>query len=640
PFMSGPDATVKRKTGLLAPHFVSSGALGFGMAQPFFWNLAPNYDLTLTPTVYSRQGFLGQAEWRHRLESGSYSIRAAGIHQLDPSAFRANPLGARDKDFRGSIETVGKFHINDKWNIGWDIALSTDRWFFQNYRIRTESLTSTFFRESTSTFFLNGKSDTAWFDARGYYFRPLTYTDWQKQQPLVHPVLDYNKRFAGPGIIGGEFTIDANITSLSREAAAFQELPRQTSTLVNFGGTSPISLYEGCAVYKRGSCLVRGLGGEISRATIEASWRRNIIDPIGQVWTPFASVRADGFWIDPDVSRYANANVSALVDTGRDSYAKVMPAVGLTYRFPLVAHNAWGTHIVEPIAQIIARPNETHINRTPNEDAQSLVFDDANLFSVNKFSGYDRVEGGVRANVGAQYTGRFSNDGYLNMLFGQSFHLAGTNSFSRGDLLNTGLDSGLQNRRSDYVARAQFAPNAGWLFAARARFDETSFSPNRVEVSASRYVGSLSGNLTYARYERQPHLGLDRRREGLYTGLSYKFNEFWKVSGSVLFDMDRYIQDRERYQTNLNAYLINPAVFSRPTQPKTGPFVPANIGLSVGYKDECTTFELSYLRVFADRLAGAKQDSQTFLLKLELRTLGQATVKQSLGSGAADGISQ
>ena len=52
---------------------------------------------------------------------------------------------------------------------------------------------------------------------RGFYFRPLTHTDWQKQQPLVHPVLDYNKRFAGPGLLGGEFTIDANVTSLSRE---------------------------------------------------------------------------------------------------------------------------------------------------------------------------------------------------------------------------------------------------------------------------------------------------------------------------------------------------------------------------------------------------------------------------------------
>jgi cytoskeletal protein CcmA (bactofilin family) len=38
-----------------------------------------------------------------------------------------------------------------------------------------------------------------------------------------------------------------------------------------------------------------------------------------------------------------------------------------------------------------------NIGHMPNEDSQSLVFDDTNLFSVSKFSGYDRVEGCVRA---------------------------------------------------------------------------------------------------------------------------------------------------------------------------------------------------------------------------------------------------
>ncbi len=640
PFMSGPDATVKRKTGLLAPSFLSTNALGFGVAQPFFWNLAPNYDLTLTPTILSRQGFLGQAEWRHRLESGTYSIRVAGIDQADPSAFQASPFGPRDKSFRGSVETVGKFFINDKWTLGWDVAMSTDRWFFQNYRIRTESMTTSFLRESTSTVFLNGKTDTAWFDLRGYYFRPTSYTDWQKQQPIVHPVLDYNKRFAGPGFLGGEVTLDANVVSLSREAAAFQEIPRQTSTLIAFGGTSPTSLFEGCAVYKRGSCLVRGLGGEFSRATIEASWKRTIIDPVGQVWTPFASVRADTFWIDPDVTRYANANVMGLIDTGRDNFARVMPAVGLTYRFPLVANNAWGTHIIEPIAQIIVRPNETHITRTPNEDAQSLVFDDANLFSASKFSGYDRVEGGVRTNIGAQYTARFSTDAHFNLLVGQSFNLAGKNSYAKGDQLNTGLDSGLDKNRSDYVARAQFAPNASWMFSARGRFDPVDLKPNRIELSAARSIGALTGRVTYARYERQPSIGLDRRREGLLSAVNYKVTNFWNVGGSVLFDMDRHIQDRERYQLQIEDFNRNPGLVSQPIRPKTNLLVPAAVTLSVGYKDECTTLDLSYSRSFADRLAGAKQDSQTFLFKLELRTLGQATVKQSLGAATADGIAQ
>ena len=90
---------------------------------------------------------------------------------------------------------------------------------------------------------------------------------------------------------------------------------------------------------------------------------------------------------------------------------------------------SWGTQTIEPVAQVIARPNETGLGRFPNEDAQSLLFDDNNLFRVDKFSGYDREEGGGRANVGLNYTAQFNQAGFVSGLFGQSYHLFGTNSF-------------------------------------------------------------------------------------------------------------------------------------------------------------------------------------------------------------------
>ena len=42
---------------------------------------------------------------------------------------------------------------------------------------------------------------------------------------------------------------------------------------------------------------------------------------------------------------------------------------------------------MEPIAQIIARPDEAINRRSSNEDAQSLVFDDRNLFSTDQILG-------------------------------------------------------------------------------------------------------------------------------------------------------------------------------------------------------------------------------------------------------------
>jgi LPS-assembly protein len=87
PFMSGPDPTVKRKSGFLFPGLSDTTQYGFGIEPKYFWALAPNYDLTLSTVLTTRQGALFKGEWRHRLLEGSYTIKAAGIFQQDPGYF-------------------------------------------------------------------------------------------------------------------------------------------------------------------------------------------------------------------------------------------------------------------------------------------------------------------------------------------------------------------------------------------------------------------------------------------------------------------------------------------------------------------------------------------------------------------------
>ena len=56
PFMSAPDPTVKRKTGFLFPTLSSTSQYGFGVDTPYFWALAPNYDLTFAPMATTQAG--------------------------------------------------------------------------------------------------------------------------------------------------------------------------------------------------------------------------------------------------------------------------------------------------------------------------------------------------------------------------------------------------------------------------------------------------------------------------------------------------------------------------------------------------------------------------------------------------------
>ena len=43
-----------------------------------------------------------------------------------------------------------------------------------------------------------------------------------------------------------------------------------------------------------------------------------------------------------------------------------MPTIGLEYRYPFISVQSWGTQTIEPIAQVIVRPDEPNIGRFPN----------------------------------------------------------------------------------------------------------------------------------------------------------------------------------------------------------------------------------------------------------------------------------
>ncbi len=293
---------------------------------------------------------------------------------------------------------------------------------------------------------------------------------------------------------------------------------------------------------------------------------------------------------------------------------------GLEYRYPFFAQTPQGTHHVEPIAQVILRPNETQIGNLPNEDAQSLVFDENSIFSLNKFSGYDRVEGGSRLNYGGRYTFRSNGEFFTSVLFGQSVHLAGRNSFAAYDLANTGRNSGLESKRSDYVTAVTVQPFSNMSFTARGRYDEKNLSLRRFDFAATSTWGKLSFSSIYTRISPQPEIGYPLRREGLFLQSKVDLPRNFYVAGSVLFDMDRYLTQR--------------AVASTLGQTYSGsPWRVAATAVGVGYKDECTDFSITYTRANTDYLvltaAGGQPTNRitsTILMRLTLRDLIESQI--------------
>ena len=292
PYFSTPDPTVKRKTGFLMPGFSQTSQTGIGMDIPFYWALAPDYDLTLTPRITTRQGVLMQGEFRQRLLDGAYQIRAYGIVQQDPGAFNYNgiPL-AGDRELRGGVETKGQFALNDRWVWGWEGVALSDYAFLQDYRLSQYRDPYTSFlnlpTEATSQLYLTGVGNRSYFDARSIYY--LSYSGNQSQVPVVAPVIDYSNVF-NHSILGGEVSYKTNFTNLTRDQAAFDAISANTQNngLCSLTSADPLARTPG-------NCLLRGFPGTYTRLSAEAQWRRSFTDSIGEIWTPFASIRTRSF---------------------------------------------------------------------------------------------------------------------------------------------------------------------------------------------------------------------------------------------------------------------------------------------------------------------------------------------------------
>ena len=110
-------------------------------------------------------------------------------------------------------------------------------------------------------------------------------------------------------------------------------------------------------------------------------------------------------------------------------------------------------------------------------------------------------------------TAQVNQAGSLNVLFGQSYQIFGANSYSATDLTNTGLQSGLDKSVSDYVGRITYQPNQVYSFTARGRFDEETFTPQRLEFESRANFDRWTLQLMYGDYAAQPDIGFLTRRE-------------------------------------------------------------------------------------------------------------------------------
>lgn len=479
PYWTQPDPTVHRRTGFLFPYVKFSELYGAGIVAPYFWALAPNYDITLTPVVTSAQGLSGDVEWRHRLQSGSYNVQAFGAYQLNPTTTIED-----NQKWRGAIKSKGDFTINQDWTWGWQGTFASDKMFLNHYNYDNSII-------AENNVHATGLWDQTYVSAQVLDFESLNQGVDPNYLPTALPYVS-GEKIIPDTVLGGNLKFNWNAYSIHRQSA-----------------NTPYTNVDH--------------GTDQTRATSTMEWKTQLISEGGLVVSPFARVRSDVYITnnvpDPTV-------VGGLRDS--ETTMRVLPTVGVDMRYPLISSSDSGQSIISPVFQLISAADETDANKIGNEDSVTVNYDTNSVFLTDRFTGLDRYEGGTRANLGVTYSYFGNNGNFFRASLGESVHLAGQNSFLAG--------SGLDGTQSDLVGSVVFQPWDHLSLSYEARVEENLSQINRQEASASLNFDSFSGSMSYLNFGAEPSFGRPLAEHFVAGDVRFLLKENWYAFGGLTYD--------------------------------------------------------------------------------------------------------
>ncbi|MFN7175886.1 MAG: LPS-assembly protein LptD [Thermaurantiacus sp.] len=537
PRLSHPDSYDRNQSGILAPDLRVSRELGLELSVPYFIALAANRDLTVTPTIFTEANPVLGVEYRHLFRGGPVRLDVRGTYGKGQ---RFGPDGeiitTTDDRVQLFIESNGLLQHGDGWRTRFSVRATTEDSFPGRYQITLDD-------RLRSTVAIERLTDTQFFSVSGWVFQGLRPENVAARTPVALPLVEFLWR-PELDLAGGHLLVEANSLTLSR---------------------------------RDGQSYVRALA--------QARWDRSLLTPLGQRVTFTGLLRGDIY----------NVRDSARADdpfyAGVDGWqARVIPLVAVDVEWPFAGPLGRGYQTITPRIQFVA--STATANRSiPNEDSRAVDLEDTNLFSLNRFPGYDRWEGGARLVYGGEW--RWARDGLAaSAQIGQSYRLD-----DQPELFPPG--TGLSGRFSDFVGRFSLQWRGLVDVTQRVRLDKDSLAIRRNEVDVT--IGNRATFVTagYLRFNRDIALEDLVDHEEIRVGARVAFARYWAIFGSAVADLTSRAEDP--FTTNDG-------------------FQPIRHRLGLYYADECFEFGVTWRKDYVDNPNVRRGD--TILFTLNLRNLG------------------
>lgn len=461
-------------SGLLAPDIRYSRNNGFEIAEPVYFKLSNNRDLTLTPHIYTDALPAIEAKYRTLTSNGAYQI--GGFATYSERFPNAVGPAAEDKDFRGYLDANGRFQLDPRWSVSGSVRLVTDRTFLRRYDISRDD-------RLRSTFDIQRLTRTSYFSITGWGFQTLRQGDPQGQVPIALPMIDYRKRLDDP-IAGGKVELQLNSLALGRTD-----------------------------------------GQDTQRAFTSARWDLRRLTGWGQEFQLTAFGRGDLYHTDE-----AGRTLTAAYRGENGWHGRAIGALAAEIRWPFVGPAFGGTQRLTPRLQIVASPSTSNL-AVPNEDARSVDLEDSNLFALNRFPGYDRWEDGTRVTYGVDWALDLAGFS-LQANVGQSYRLSAKPGIFPDGTGLTSRTSDIVGRTT-----IKFKRWVSLTHRYRLDKDSLAVRRNEIDATIGTDQTYIVAGYLRLNRDIDPAIEDLRDREEIRLGGRIQFAKYWSMFGSTIIDL-------------------------------------------------------------------------------------------------------
>ena len=485
PAFSHPDGSESGRgnSGLLLPNLQVNKSNGVEIDLPYYLQIGPNRDLTITPHLYTAVLPALEAQYRTLTGNGAYQVSGMVTYSARLPATSNNAAGsagttpAESNDtFRGYLDANGTWQLGPYWTVHGALRLTTDRTFMKRYYISNDDrLRSTAKAERIDS--------DSYLSIAGWFVQDLRPGYVEGQQPIALPAIDYRRRLHDP-LLGGVITAQLNSLALTRTD-----------------------------------------GQDTQRAFAGLRWDLRTLTPIGQEVIFTAYTRADIYHTDN-----SGATATPLYRGTDGWHGRGIAALAADMRWPFIGALFGGVQQIVPRVQLVAEPKIRNLD-IPDEDSRAVDLEDSNLFALNRFSGYDRWEDSSRVTYGGEWN--YTRPKLeIRTVIGQSYRLS-----SEPTILPPG--TGLSDRFSDYVGRVSVRYGKWIEVTERFRLDKDNFAVRRNEIDAT--VGSRNTyvEVGYLKLHRNIDTSIEDLRDlsEIRLGARVRLARYWSIFGSTVVDL-------------------------------------------------------------------------------------------------------